>query len=260
MARAPQHDILFEPVRLGPKVLRNRFWQTPHSIAAGSDHPGFQAAYRGVKAEGGWGAVFVEATAVSVDADVDPLTIVRLWDEGDVRNLRLTTDAIHEHGSLAGLELFYGGAPVNSGEARHPYLGPTQTITDAKYLSSIAEMGRDDVADVQQLYVAAACRARDAGFDLVTVGVNHAIGVIARSPSRSGSRRSASSACTASATATPRASSPRPSTPGTGWPGRSTAPTPAGPCRTSVSAGCSTAPRPTTSSAARPSPTTGPFL
>ena len=180
MARSPKHDVLFEPVLLGPKVMNNRFWQTPHSIAAGSDFPGFQAAYRGMKAEGGWGAVFVEATAISVDADVDPLMIVRLWDDGDVRNLRSTTEAIHEHGSLAGVELFYGGAPVNSGEARHPYLGPTQMITDANEMSSVAEMGPEDIRYVQELYVTAALRARDAGFDLITVGVNHAISVIAK--------------------------------------------------------------------------------
>jgi len=178
--RDPKHDPLFEPIALGPKVLRNRFWQTPHSIGAGSDFPGFQASYREMKAEGGWGAVFVEATAVAVDADVDPLVIVRLWDQGDVRNLRLTTDSIHAHGSLAGVELFYGGAPINSGEARHPYLGPTQTVTDSNYLSSVAEMGPDDIELVQGLHVDAAIRARDAGFDLITVGVNHAIGVIAK--------------------------------------------------------------------------------
>ncbi|HRI97756.1 MAG TPA: NADH:flavin oxidoreductase, partial [Nocardioides sp.] len=178
--RNPQHDVLFEPVRLGPKTMRNRFWQTPHSIAAGSDFPGFQAAYRGMKAEGGWGAVFVEATAVSVDADVDPLTIVRLWDEGDVRNLQITTDAVHAHGSLAGVELFYGGAPINSGEARHPYLGPTQTVTESNYLSSVAEMGPEDIGYVQGLYVAAALRARAAGFDLITVGLNHAISVLSK--------------------------------------------------------------------------------
>jgi dimethylamine/trimethylamine dehydrogenase len=178
--RDPKHDPLFEPITLGPKIMRNRFWQSPHSIAAGSDFPGFQASYRGMKAEGGWGAVFVEATAISVDADVDPLMIVRLWDQGDVRNLRLTTEAVHAHGSLAGVELFYGGAPINSGEARHPYLGPTQTITDSNYLSSVAEMGPEDIELVQRLYADAAVRARDAGFDLITVGVNHAISVIAK--------------------------------------------------------------------------------
>src|SRR5271154_1717471 len=55
--RDPKHDPLFEPITIGPKVMRNRFWQSPHSIAAGSDFPGFQAFYRGMKAEGGWGAI-----------------------------------------------------------------------------------------------------------------------------------------------------------------------------------------------------------
>ena len=30
MGRDPRHDILFEPVRIGPKTLRNRFYQVPH--------------------------------------------------------------------------------------------------------------------------------------------------------------------------------------------------------------------------------------
>ncbi len=30
VSREPRHDILFEPVRIGPKTLRNRFYQVPH--------------------------------------------------------------------------------------------------------------------------------------------------------------------------------------------------------------------------------------
>ena len=178
MARDPRHDLLFEPIQLGPKVMPNRFWQTPHSIQAGSDYPGFQAGYRGMAAEGGWGAVFVESTAISVDAD--PLTVVRLWDAGDVRNLALTTQSIHAHGALAGVELQYGGAPINSGESRVPYLGPSQMVTDANYLSAVAEMDLEDIVLVQQLYVSAALRARDAGFDLITIFAGAAISVIAK--------------------------------------------------------------------------------
>ena len=40
--RDPKHDQLFEPITIGPKVMRNRFWQSPHSITAGSDFPGFR--------------------------------------------------------------------------------------------------------------------------------------------------------------------------------------------------------------------------
>src|SRR5436309_356888 len=46
MARDPRHDVLFEPVRIGPKVLRNRFYQVPHCTGFGTDKPGAQAACR----------------------------------------------------------------------------------------------------------------------------------------------------------------------------------------------------------------------
>src|SRR6185369_16284565 len=55
-----KYDILFEPIQIGPKVLKNRFYQVPHCIGAGSDKPGFQAAHRSIKAEGGWAAMNTE--------------------------------------------------------------------------------------------------------------------------------------------------------------------------------------------------------
>jgi 2,4-dienoyl-CoA reductase-like NADH-dependent reductase (Old Yellow Enzyme family) len=30
VARDPRHDVLFEPLRIGPKTLKNRFYQVPH--------------------------------------------------------------------------------------------------------------------------------------------------------------------------------------------------------------------------------------
>ena len=56
----PNHEILFEPVRIGPKTLRNRFYQVPHCSGFGTEKPWTQAAHRGVKAEGGWAAVGTE--------------------------------------------------------------------------------------------------------------------------------------------------------------------------------------------------------
>lgn len=34
MARDPRHNVLFEPITIGPKTLRNRFYQVPHCTAA----------------------------------------------------------------------------------------------------------------------------------------------------------------------------------------------------------------------------------
>ena len=35
----PRHAILFEPVRIGPKTLPNRFYQVPHASGFGSHQP-----------------------------------------------------------------------------------------------------------------------------------------------------------------------------------------------------------------------------
>jgi len=89
MAREKRHDILFEPIKLGPKVLKNRFWQVPHCNGAGSDKPGMQASFRGMKAEGGWGAVFTEVCFITHDSDIHPWVGSKIIDEGDVKNLSL---------------------------------------------------------------------------------------------------------------------------------------------------------------------------
>ena len=34
----------------------------------------------------------------------------RIWDAGDMRNLRAMTDEVHKHDCLAGVEMWYGGA------------------------------------------------------------------------------------------------------------------------------------------------------
>ena len=58
--RDARHDILFEPVRLGPVVARNRFFQVPHCNGMGYRDPSSEAFMRGVKAEGGWAVVCTE--------------------------------------------------------------------------------------------------------------------------------------------------------------------------------------------------------
>lgn len=55
MAMDLRHALLFEPVQIGPKTLPNRFYQVPHATGFGSIKPRSQAAFRGMKAEGGWG-------------------------------------------------------------------------------------------------------------------------------------------------------------------------------------------------------------
>src|SRR5579862_5232074 len=100
--RDPRHDILFEPLTIGPKILRNRFYQVPHCTGYGTRKPYTQAGFRGMKAQGGWAAVCTEYAAIAADSDEAPAISVQLWDDNDARNLALMCEQAHEHGALAG--------------------------------------------------------------------------------------------------------------------------------------------------------------
>jgi dimethylamine/trimethylamine dehydrogenase len=169
MARDPKHDILFQPIKIGPKTLRNRFYQVPHCIGAGSDRPGFQAAHRSLKAEGGWAGINTEYCSIHPESDDTHRLSARIWDEGDVRNLRAMCDHIHHFGALAGVELWYGASHAPCMESRATPRGPSQYASEFETLTYCKEMDFDDIAMVQQYYVDAALRSRDAGFDIIYV-------------------------------------------------------------------------------------------
>jgi dimethylamine/trimethylamine dehydrogenase len=163
----PNHAILFEPVRIGPKTLRNRFYQVPHCSGFGTEKPWTQAAHRGMKAEGGWGAVCTEYAPFSPDTDEAPLIAARFWDEDDMRALRVMTDTAHELGALAGLELHHAGNHAENNITRYPTLAPSQTASDLHAHVVAKAMERSDIERVQRDWVEAAKRARDCGFDIV---------------------------------------------------------------------------------------------
>jgi dimethylamine/trimethylamine dehydrogenase len=170
----PNHEILFEPVRIGPKTLRNRFYQVPHCSGFGTEKPWTQAAHRGVKAEGGWAAVCTEYAPISPESDEAPLIAARFWDEDDMRALRLMTETAHEHGALAGLELYHGGAHAANHQTRVPSLSASQLASDLEPHVVPKAMELDDIARVQRHWTEGAIRGRDCGFDIVYVYGAHA--------------------------------------------------------------------------------------
>lgn len=174
VTRSPRHDVLFEPLAIGPKTLRNRFYQVPHCSGFGTQKPLSQAALRGMKAEGGWAAVCTEYAPVSADSDSMPSVSARLWDEDDARNLALMCEAVHRYESLAGVELHHEGMIANPRESRWPAIGPSQ-VANVVYPDGAApkEMDIDDIRRVQRDWAAAAIRARDVGFDIVYVQGAH---------------------------------------------------------------------------------------
>jgi dimethylamine/trimethylamine dehydrogenase len=177
MARNPRHDVLFEPIQIGPKTLRNRFYQVPHCSGFGTEKPFTQARHRSIKAEGGWAALCTEYAPISPDSDESPYVSARFWDEGDAAVLSVMCREVHGHGSLAGIELHHSGAHSDRRESRWPAIAPSQIASDLLIPAVMPEapkaMEHEDIRRIQDDWVKAAVRARDAGFDIVYVYGGH---------------------------------------------------------------------------------------
>ena len=169
MSRPEKYDPLFQPLQIGPKTMRNRFWQVPHCNGAGVDRPGMQSRFRGMKAEGGWAVVFTEACSISPDSDFSPVITSKLWDEGDVRNLAQMCEQVHEHGSLAGVQLLHGNTLSDNADTRAPGRGVSQLPNEINWRGSVRALDKEELRDLRRDHVAAAERGRRAGFDLITL-------------------------------------------------------------------------------------------
>lgn len=170
----PNYAILFEPVQIGPVTAPNRFYQVPHASGMTEANPRVRAAFRATKAEGGWGVVSTGAVSTHPSSDDSPLPFARLWDDNDIRSHALSCDAIHEHGALAAVELWHGGAAVMNRTSRTPPYSPSGIPWAATHVGFMGQlrpriMDANDIRDVINWQVAAAKRARSAGFDIVYI-------------------------------------------------------------------------------------------
>ncbi len=171
--RNPAYDILFEPVKIGPVTSPNRFYQTPHATGMGWRAPKASAALRGIKAEGGWGVVCTEYCSIHPSSDDFPFAYLSLWDEDDVRALAAIGDAIHQHGSLMGVELWHGGFHTSNRLTREPVLAPSYQRLKLGGPGSARAMDKSDIAAFLGWQHDAAVRARRAGADIVYVYAGH---------------------------------------------------------------------------------------
>jgi dimethylamine/trimethylamine dehydrogenase len=172
MRTESRYQQLFDPVPIGPVTAKNRFYQVPHCSGMGHALPKTLAAMRGIKAEGGWGVVCTEYCSIHPSSDDQPHPFASLWDDDDVRNLATMAEQVHRHGSLAGVELWHGGSFVANLASRVPTLGVRSMLGRTDPIQS-QRMDRSDIRAFRRWHLAAAKRARQAGFDIIYVYPTH---------------------------------------------------------------------------------------
>ena len=165
-----RYDILFQPIKIGPVTSPNRFYQVPHCNGFGWRMPKGLAAMRGMKAEGGWGVVCTEETEIHHTSDLSPFFEGHIWSDDDIPSLQLMTDAVHEHGALAGVELSYNGRDASNLYSRAV---PFDLFSRGLVGGSGYEPGqsraatKDDLKQIRKWHRNASIRARKAGFDII---------------------------------------------------------------------------------------------
>jgi dimethylamine/trimethylamine dehydrogenase len=184
--RDPRYDILFEPVRIGPLVARNRFYQVPHCNGMGWRDASTNATMRGVKAEGGWAVVCTEMAEISHGAEVTPYVELRIWSDHDIPMLARIASAIKAHDSLAGIELCHSGFTAVNLWSRQAPMSP-RALPAASYFHDPVQaraMDKADIRNLRAMHRAAARRARTAGFNLIYVYAGHGLGIFQQFLSR----------------------------------------------------------------------------
>ncbi len=173
MTGADRYAVLFEPVAIGPVTARNRFYQVPHCNGFGHLRPRGHAAMRGMKAQGGWAVVCTEETEIHPSSDLSPYAVQRLWDQRDIPALALMTEAVHQHGSLAGIQLAHNGHHAPNLFSRIPPLSPSGRTIEDLYPRQARAMTRSDIRDLRKWHRNAVRNAKTAGFDIVYVYAGH---------------------------------------------------------------------------------------
>jgi len=172
MARDPRYDVLFEPVKIGPVTSKNRFYQVPHCSGMGFAMPETLNRMREIKAEGGWGVVCTEYCSIHPSSDDHPYPYCTMWDDGDVRTHAKMTEAVHRHGALAGVELWYGGYSSANNLTRASGLAPNSQAT-WHGTNQTRAMDKTDIRNLRRWHREAALRSKEAGFDIVYVYAAH---------------------------------------------------------------------------------------
>lgn len=178
---------LFSSFKLKDVMLRNRIAVPPmcqYSAVDGLSNDWHAVHYPGL-ARGGAGLVIVEATAVSPEGRITP-GCLGLWNDAQAQGLSRIAASIKAAGAVPGIQIGHAGRKAS---ANLPWEGddhiaegspkgwatisPSATAFGANLPKVPKAMTLDDIARVRNDFVAAAIRARDAGFEWLELHFAH---------------------------------------------------------------------------------------
>jgi 2,4-dienoyl-CoA reductase-like NADH-dependent reductase (Old Yellow Enzyme family) len=176
---------LFSPLKIKDVEFKNRIAVSP--MCEYSSEDGFandwHFVHLGSRAVGGAGLIITEATAVSPEGRISPADL-GIWKDEHIEQLKKITGFIHEHGSVAGIQLAHAGRkashrePWNGGALVLPEEGGWKTFAPSPIAFSPdydtpIEMTKDDIKQAIHDFAEATKRAVKAGFKVIEIHGAH---------------------------------------------------------------------------------------
>ena len=163
---------LADPLELKSLRLRNRLVMAPMVTGLAVDHRPSDAllTWYAERARAGMGLVIVESCAIDPAATIMPF-MLGIWDDTFLPGLARITAAIHGEGVPVVLQLVHGGARSLRADLSQERLGPSAvSVLPGPAPRAMTEAELQDVIDA---FVAAALRAKAAGFDGIEIHAAH---------------------------------------------------------------------------------------
>jgi 2,4-dienoyl-CoA reductase-like NADH-dependent reductase (Old Yellow Enzyme family) len=174
---------LFSPIKLRELVFRNRIFVAPmcqYSAVDGVPN-NWHLVHLGSRAVGGAALVIAEATAVTDIGRISPADL-GIWNDAQTEAFKPITEFIKRQGALAGIQLAHAGRKAST---KIPWQGhgkvdaggwtpvaPSGTPFSATYPIP-RELSLPELKQVVDDFVAAAKRAKEAGFQVVEIHMAH---------------------------------------------------------------------------------------
>ena len=162
--------MLYDGYTLKNIQLKNRVVMPPmcmYSANQQGEVNNFHIVHYGTRALCGVGLIIQEATGIMPNGRITDQDL-GIWDDHHVKGLKKIVEIIHEHGSVAGIQINHAGRKA---KVDHP-IGPSAITYGGDYATP-QEMTLNDIKDVVKAFGQAARRANEAGYDLLEIHGAH---------------------------------------------------------------------------------------
>jgi mycofactocin system FadH/OYE family oxidoreductase 2 len=168
-----RYQLLFQPLRLGPVVVRNRIVFSAHLTNYAEDGlPSAQhAAYYGARAAGGAGLIITEEHSTH-PTDWPYEKLIHGFHREVIPGYRRITEAVHRYETPIFAQINHNGGQGSGMYSRLPTWAPSQ-VADPLFREVPKAVDRHEIREIVEGYATVAAHCAEGGFDGVELQCSH---------------------------------------------------------------------------------------